>query len=440
MTVSVETLGGLERKLIISVPSEKLESEIESRLKNLAHKVKIDGFRPGKVPFSVVKKRYSDSVRHEVVRDQIQETLYEALSEKKLVPADTPNIEAEEIAEGKDFVYSARFEVFPEFEVVELDNEEVEIITSEVSDADIDTMIENLREQNMTWTEVERKTQLKDKVTINFEGFLDGVAFDGGKAENQELVLGSKTMIPGFEDGIVGHTIGEDFEINTKFPEGYASTELAGKDAVFKIKITKIQEGQLPELNDEFVKNFNITSGGVDALKLEIKQSMVRELDRRVSSINREKIFDKVLLKNDFEIPASLVEKEIGHLKHQMYHKLFGHEHSDNETIPDFPRELFEAQAVNRVKLSLLFSEYVKKHEIKVDSVRVDAMIDKLASAYDNPDSVREFYRNNSQKLEDIEGFVMEEMVADQMVSCATIVPKLLGYQEVMNHNQTEEV
>lgn len=439
MAVSVETLNGLERKLTVSVPTAKLEDEVEKRLKKLVSKVKIDGFRPGKVPFSEVKKRYSDSVRYEVMRDLIQSSLYEALNEQKLIPANTPTIEPEELVAGKDLQYSATFEIFPEFEIVELDGQEVKIISSEVKDSDIDSMIENLREQNKVWTEVQKDAELNDKVVIDFEGFLDGVAFDGGKAKDFELILGSGSMIPGFEDGIKGAKLDQEFEINTTFPADYNHEVLAGKEALFKITLKKVMQGELPDLDDEFAKSFNIKSGGMEALRKDIKENMTRELDRQVSSKNRESIFDALLKENNFDLPLSLIDDEIENLKHQMYHRIYGHEHKENEVIPDFPRELFEEQAKKRVKLGLLFSEFVKKHEIKVDSAQVDAMIDKLASAYEKPESVHSWYKGNKKRLEEIEGLVLEELVADKIVANANIIQLALDYQEVVNPKQDEE-
>ncbi|MDF1756892.1 MAG: trigger factor [Legionellaceae bacterium] len=439
MAVSVETLDGLERKITISVPAAKMEEEIQTRLKGMVGKVKIDGFRPGKVPFSEVKKRYSESVRYEVMKELIQSTLYESLAEQNLIPANTPSIEPDEYVAGNDLTYSAIFEVFPSIEISELDGEEVEIVSSEVKDADIDKMVDGLREQHKVWSEVEKDADTDDKVVIDFEGFVDGVAFEGGKGEDFELVLGSGSMIPGFEDGIKGAKINKETEIKVTFPEEYNHPDLAGKDATFKITVKKVMTGDLPELDDSFAEKFNVSKGGMEALRKDIKDNMTRELDRRVSSKNREAIFDAILEKHSFELPSSLIDKEIEHLKHEMYHKVFGNEHSDDEQIPDFPREMFEEQAQRRVKLGLLFSEYVKIHEITVDTARVDAMIEKLASAYEHPEEVHTWYRSNKQRLEEVEGLVMEEMVADKIVGSASIVQSVLDYQEIVNPKTEEE-
>lgn len=433
MQVSVETLKGLERKVTISVPAEKVEEEVGLRLRNLARKVKVDGFRPGKVPMNVVEKRFSDSVRQEVARDMVQSTLYEALKNNELIPAGSPYIEPEQVERGKDFKYTAMFEVFPEISINELNQAEVEIVHSEVKDADVKEMLEKLREQNKDWKDVSRAVANGDKVVIDFEGFLGEKPFEGGSANDYELTLGSGSMIPGFEEGLVGSKINKPFDITVNFPEDYGHKELAGKEARFNVTVKKIMEGQLPELNDAFAEKFNINEGGIEALKLDIKQNMERELERRVSSGNREKIFDKLMELNTFDLPASLIDQEIEHLKHEMYHRVFGHEHSDNEKIPDFPRELFEEQAKRRVHLGLLFSEYVKKHEMIVDNSRVDAMIEKFANAYESPDELRAWYKQDKERLAEIEALVMEEMVSEKILADGKTVKKTLGYDAVMN-------
>lgn len=433
MQVSVESLQGLERKITVSVPSQKVEEEVSLRLRNLARKVKMDGFRQGKVPLDLVNKRYSHDVRNEVTREMVQSTLFEALKEKDLVPAGMPEVEPLQIEEGKDFEYSAKFEVLPEIKINELNKAEVESVHAEVKDKDVNDMIEKLREQNKNWKEVDRAAKDADKVVIDFEGFVDDKAFQGGAAKGHELILGSKSMIPGFEEGIIGHKKEKAFDINVEFPADYGHAELAGKKSVFKITIHAIFEGVLPALDDEFAAKFNLKEKGMDALKKDIKENMERELERRVSSMNREKAFDKLLELNPIDLPNTMVDSEIGHLKHEMYHRLFGNEHSDNEQIPDFPRELFEEQAKRRVHLGLLFSEYVKLHKLTADKARVDAMIDKLASAYEHPEELKAWYQGNKEHLAEIEALVTEEVVAEKINENAKVVKKAMSYDEVMN-------
>tara|TARA_Y100000588_G_C14169578_1_gene888506 strand:- start:148 stop:1479 length:1332 start_codon:yes stop_codon:yes gene_type:complete len=436
MQVSVETLNGLERKVTVSVPSDKIEEEVSLRLKNLARKVKIDGFRPGKVPMTEVKKRYSGSVLEEVARDMVQSTLFEALQKEDLVPAGYPAIEPEQIELGKEFRYNAKFEIYPEIEIKELDQDKVESVKAEVKPKDVTSMIEKLQEQHKEWVEVQRPVQEGDQVVMDFEGYVDGEAFEGGTANDFELVIGSGSMIPGFEDGLKGAEIGKTADLKVTFPKDYGHEKLAGQDAVFKTTVKKVSEGKLPELDKAFAEKFNVKEGGINALKKDIKENMQRELERRISSMNRENAFNVLLEKNEFDIPASLIDKEIDNLKHEMFHRIFGPNHSDNEKIPDFPREMFEEQATKRVKLGLLFSEYVKKHELKVDKERVDATIEKMASAYESPEDLKKWYAEDDKRTAEVEALVMEEMVAEKVLDNAEIVEKTMNYDEVMNPQQ----
>lgn len=439
MQVSVETLKGLERKVTVSVPKEKIEEEVSLRLRNLARKVKVDGFRPGKVPFSLVESRYSDSVRMEVARDMVQSTLFDALQKHDLVPAGYPDVELEQVEKDKDFKYSAMVEVMPVFEVTELNQSPVELTKSAIADKDVTAMLDKLREQNKEFHEVNRAVKNGDKIVFDFEGFLEDKPFEGGAAEGHELVIGSGAMIPGFEEGIIGGKKDKPFEIKVTFPADYGHPPLAGKEATFKITLHKVMEGKLPELDAAFAEKFNITEGGIEALTKDIKDNMTRELERRVSIMNREKLFDKLMEVNIIDLPSSLIDKEIEHLKHEMYHRLFGHEHKENEQIPDFPRELFEEQAKRRVHLGLLFSEYVKKHQIVPATDKVNAMIEKLASAYETPDELRAWYQGSKEHMAEIESLVMEEMVADKIAEDAKLKYKNKDYDSVMNPKKDTE-
>lgn len=355
------------------------------------------------------------------------------------MPAGYPHVEPLEIEPGKDFKYTAVFEVMPVFEVAELNQAQVDLIRSEVTDKDVDNMIEKLREQNKEWHEVTHAVKNGDKVVIDFQGFLDDKPFEGGSAEGYELVIGSGSMIPGFEDGVVGGKIDKPFDIKVNFPEDYGHKDLAGKEATFKITIKKVMEGKLPALDDAFAEKFNIKEGGIESLKKDIRENMARELERRVSMMNREKLFDALMSVNNVELPLALIDKEIEHLKHDMYHRLFGHEHKDDEKIPDFPRELFEEQAKRRVHLGLLFAEYVKKHEIVADNDKVNAMIDKFASAYESPDELRAWYQSSKEHMAEVEALVMEDMVADKIAEDAKLKYKNMDYDSVMNPKKGTE-
>ena len=440
MQVSVETLNGLERKLTISVPSEKIEAEVNLRLRKMAPKAKVHGFRAGKVPATLIKQRYSDGVRQEVALEMVQSTLFDALKNNDLSPAGNPTIDPQPIVAGSDFTYIATFEIFPKIQVNELtENEKVNIVHAEVAESDLTKMLENLRSQNKDWVSVSRAVQTGDKVVIDFKGFLGDEAFEGGSAKHYALEIGSGALIPGFEEGLIGAEKGEPFDIQVKFPDDYKNSELAGKDARFEINLVDVLEGHLPALDEAFAEKFNIKSGGMDALKKDIKENMERELERRVGSMNRNSIFDALLEKNKFDVPTVLVDQEIDHLKHEMYHQIFGHEHADDEKIPDFPRVLFEEKARHRVQLGLLFSEYVKKHEIMVEPARVDAMIEKLASAYEDPAELQNWYKESKERRAEIEALAMEEVVSEKIIAVACAVEKMMTYDEVVNPEKTKE-
>lgn len=439
MQVKVETKG-LERKLTVSVPTEKLEEELSSRLKDLARKAKVAGFRPGKVPLNVIKSRFSETVLEDVARDLVQPTLLEALKEKDLVPAGSPYVQPEQVESGKDFIYTATFEVFPEIHVNELEKTtQIDVIRATITDSDVDKVLEKLREQNREWKEVARPVVQGDKVIIDFQGFLGDKPFEGGEAKGSELIIGSGSMIPGFEEQLIGAEQNKPFEITLNFPKNYAHKELADQEATFKVTVQKIMEGELPALDEAFAEKFDIKEGGIEGLKKAIRKDMERELDRRLRSINREKIFNALLKINLFEIPNSLIEQEIAHLKHEMYHRIFGPEHKDNEKIPDFPRKLFENRAKHRVQLGLLLSEYLKKHELAVEKEQVDAMIDKLSDAYEKPEELRAWYRESKERMVEIETLATEELIAEKIGEHATLVEKHLSYEEVMQHKEEIE-
>lgn len=436
MQVSVETLEGLERKLTVLLPAEKIDEEVDVRIKKLARTTKMNGFRPGKAPMHEVIKRYSSDVRQEVARELVQSSLYEAIAGQDLTPAGYPTVDLLEIEEGKDLKYTAHFEVYPDVEIHELDKVDIEIVQSKVSAADVDKMIQDLRKQNQDFVSVDRTVADGDRVTLDFEGFVDGEAFEGGRAEGYTIVIGSNSMIPGFEAGIIGAKTDKPFEINVTFPVDYNHAPLAGKESLFKITVTGVEEGQLPELDDDFVEKFGIKEGGIDALKKDIQDNMTRMLERQVSSMNRETIFTKLLEKNPVVLPKALVDDEIADLKHEMFHRVFGSKHTENEKIPDFPRELFEEQAKRRVQLGLVFSEYVKKHELLVDQTRIDAMIDKMSGAYEDADELRKHYRNNKKQMEQLEALVLEEMVAEKILATMNVKEKAMDYDSVVNPNK----
>ena len=433
MQVSLETLSELDRKLIISLADNDIQTEVDIRLKNLAPKVQIQGFRPGKVPMKEVKQRFSGRVREEVVRDLMQKSLQEAIESKELKLASYPKINVNSGIDKGDFCFEAIIQVYPEVSIKELNGCDIEVVEAAVEDADLTHMLDQLRNQHKSWKEEARAAKEGDQVEIDFKGFIDNQAFQGGEAKNFKLVLGDKKMIPGFETAIEGHKAGETFDIEVTFPAEYGQEELAGKAARFEIHLHKVESGELPELNDEFADKVGIKDG-VEGLKKDIRQNMQRELKKKVSQINRKAVFDKFIETNPLTLPTDLVDIEIKNLQHELYHRVFGREHKANDKMPDFPRELFVDEASRRVHLSLLYAEYVKLHQLQVAQERVHELLDEIVAAYEDSKEAKEWYLADINRMADLENLLLEEAVADKILESAKSVLKKLNFRETMEY------
>ena len=361
MQVVLESPSALERQFTITIPTGDVETEFEAKLAETAKRVRIDGFRPGKVPAKVVRQRYGQAIRQEIVSDLMEKSLGEALSEHDVKPIGQPKIDDVKFEEGSDFSFKATFEVFPELDPILVDGDEIEQTTCKVGAADIKEMIATLREQRKSWKESARAASKEgDRVTINFEGFVDGEAFDGGKGEDHALVLGSGAMIPGFEDGIVGMKKGDSRDIEVTFPEDYQAEELKGKAATFKIEVTKLERGELPTVDEAFIQSFGVESGDEKDFKAELKEQMQRELSLTLKNMNKTKVFDVLLEKNaDTPVPESAIKSEIHTLKHQAVERFGGGQQFDPHQLPD---ELFAEQAERRVRLGILLGATVSNY------------------------------------------------------------------------------
>ncbi|USD36649.1 MULTISPECIES: trigger factor [Ferrimonas] len=433
MQVSFETLEGLERRLTITVEAAEFEPKVTEKMKAEAKRVRLDGFRPGKVPVSVFKKRYGAAIRQETMGELMQQKFFEAIVEQKLNPAGAPRFEVIASNEGEDLQFAALFEVYPEVELQGLSDIEIEKPVCEVTDADVDTMIETLRTQHATFEAAEREAADSDKVKLDFEGSIDGEAFEGGKSEGFELVLGSGRMIPGFEDGILGKKAGEEFSIDVTFPEEYHAENLKGKVAQFAIKLHSVDAQVLPELNDEFVAKFGIEEGGLDALKAEIRKNMERELTQALKAKVKEQALDGLLKANEIDVPKPLVEGEINVLRQQAMQR-FGNQQAQN--MPELPAELFTEQAERRVRVGLLLGEVIKQKELKVEDERVNALIASMASAYEDPQEVVEYYNNNQEMMQNMRNVALEEQAVDALMADAKVSDKEVNFQEFMNQQQ----
>ena len=436
MQVVLESPSALERQFTITIPTGDVETEFEAKLAETAKRVRIDGFRPGKVPAKVVRQRYGQAIRQEIVSDLMEKSLGEALSEHDVKPIGQPKIDDVKFEEGSDFSFKATFEVFPELDPILVDGDEIEQTTCKVGAADIKEMIATLREQRKSWKESARAASKGgDRVTINFEGFVNGEAFDGGEGVDHALVLGSGAMIPGFEDGIVGMKKGDSRDIEVTFPEDYQAEELKGKAATFKIEVTKLERGELPTVDEAFIQSFGVESGDEKDFKAELKEQMQRELSLTLKNMNKTKVFDVLLEKNaDTPVPESAIKSEIHTLKHQAIERFGGGQQFDPHQLPD---ELFTEQAERRVRLGILLGATVKKLGLAADPDRVRALIDEMAAAYDDAEQVVNFYYSNDENLKQVEALAVEEQVAEKLLESARGKTIDMSYADVMKSRQS---
>ncbi len=433
MQVSVETTSNIERRMTIGVPAQEIDQAVQKRLQETARTVRLNGFRPGKVPMSVVKRRFGDSIRQEIVGEVMRDNYIKALQEQDVNPAGWPRFEPKTMEEGKDLEFVAIFEVLPEIELGDLSKVEVEKPVSEVTDKDIDTMIDNLRRQQATMKEVKRKSKNKDVVTIDFKGSIDGEEFEGGSAEGHRLTLGSGQMIPGFEKGIVGGKAGEELEIDVEFPADYHNEDLAGKPAKFAITIHKVEEPQLPELDQEFFKRFGIEAEDEAAFREEVKKNMERELKQAVSNKIKNDVVEGLLATTELDIPSALVDQEIDRLRQDAVQRFGG-----QVDFQQLPKEIFEDQAKRRVKTGLLFQEVVKKNDLKADDAKVEEKIQEIASTYEQPDEVIAHFSSNPDQKAQVESSVLEDAVVDHVLAQAKVTEKKMKYEEAVAAGQQQ--
>ncbi len=431
MQVSVESGEGLERKLTVQVPAETIDKEVESRLNSMCSRVKVDGFRPGKVPLKVVKQQYGVSVLQEVVGEVMQNSLRDAVIQESLNLAGDPAVESKPLEAGQPLEFTATFEVYPEITLVDCATLKVERATAEVTDEDVAKMIDTLLKQRTTYDDVDRVSQQGDQMIINFNGSVDGEAFDGGQADSVPVVIGSNSMIPGFEEQLVGKSANDEFKFEVTFPDDYHAEDLKGKLATFDTKVITVGEPVVPEINDEFAKSFGVEDGSIDTLRSDIRQNMERELSNKLQESLKKNVMDKLLEANEVLVPTALIEHECENLQKQM---------SDAGQLQggmSLPKELFEGEAKRRVGLGLVMSEVIKSAGLKPDAARVEAKIRDIAQTYEDPQEVINHYSNNPQLKQGIEGLVMEEMVVDWIVEQATVSESPTSFHATMNPEKT---
>jgi trigger factor len=428
MQVSVESTSSIERRMTIGVPAEKVDQEVEQRLQKTAKTARINGFRPGKVPVKVVKKRYGQGVRQEVIGELMRNSYVEALTQENVNPVGYPRFEPKNIEEGKDLEFVAIFEVYPEIEVADLSAISLEMPTAEIKDKDIKTMIDTLRRQHGTLKSVKRKSKKKDLLTLDYVGYQDGEAFQGGTGKDQKITLGSGQMIPGFEDGLIGSKAGESVTLELTFPEDYANEELSGKDVKFEIDVKTVEDNVLPEMNEEFFTKYGVDCKTEEDFKAEVVKNMNRELSNAVSGKLKQQIVDGLLANNDIDIPASMVEEEINRMKQEAVKQFGGNQQLDPAQLPS---ELFKDQAETRVKTGLLFAAIVKGNEITADADAVEAKVQELAGAYESPEEVIAYYGQPENRAQ-VEAVVVEDTVVELVTSKAKTKKVKMSYEDAV--------
>jgi trigger factor len=430
MQVSVETTSGLERRMTVEVPEERIEKEVQRRLQHLARTTNLKGFRPGKVPMKVVASRFGNDVRQEVISEVIQSTFYEAASQEKLTPAGLPQIEPKSLDAGKAVEYVATFEVMPEFEAASLDGVTFEKQVARIGDADLDKMLNTLREQRTEWVAVEREAKEGDRVIVDFKGTIDGEEFTGNEGKQVPLTLGGKRMIEGFEEGLTGIKAGEERTLDLTFPEEYANKELAGKAVQFAVSVSAVEEAHLPEIDDAFVAGFGVTEGGVEAFRKEVSDNMEREMNESVASKLKQKVMDKLIEINEVEIPRALIDNESQALARQMQQNM--HVPAGKQGA-DLDPSVFEEQARRRVTLGLILSDLIKKNGLKASEELLRAKVESIAASYERPDDVVKWYFADRNRLGEIESLVLEDLVVDWVLENSEVTEVESSFDEIMN-------
>lgn len=411
----------------VQVPAERVEKAVDERLQRMSRTVRLKGFRPGKVPVKVVRQQFGQQVRQEVLGDVMQSTFNEAVVQEKLTPAGGPRIEPINLEQGADLKYRAIFEVLPQIEIKGVESLNVERPAATVSTADVDAMIQNLREQRPSYSEVEREAQDTDRVTIDFEGTIDGTPFEGGKAESFPVDLGAGRMLADFEAGLRGAKAGDKKDIELTFPANYAAN-LAGKQAKFAVTVHKVEERQLPELNDEFAKVYGVEEGGIERLRSEVQENMERELNEAIKARVKKQILDGLLDSNPIELPKSMVDAQVRELQLDAARRMGAR---DASQIP--PPDGFQDPARRRVALSLLIGEIIRNANIQVDQAQVQTRFEELAAQYPDQGQALQQYRANPQFRRQMEAAVLEDQVIDWLTQRAQVADKPSTFKEIMN-------
>lgn len=429
MQVSVEATNKLERRVTVVVPPEKLDEAFDKHIAKLSKTVKVNGFRSGKVPLEYVKQMYGDTARKEALSEVIQTSLYAAINSEKLNPVGVPMVEPKEVVPGQPLEFVATFEVFPEVTNVNFELTAIDKQMATITEQDIDTVLNHLKQQHTTWNVVNRPAALNDQVIIDFRGSMEGKVFQGGEAHDYPIVLGSKTMIPGFEEGIIGMQAKEERIVPVAFPDNYHAKEFAGKPAEFAITLIRVSEPKVPEVNEAFARKLGVKTGLVDDLRGEVRKNLERELDRVIKAKLKKQVFDALIAQNPLDIPKALIEREAKRIHDELHphHAGEDHGHSAEEMAT------FNDAAKRNVILGVLVAQMLKQRKIIPNKERTDAYIEHLSSMYENPAEVAKWYASNKRAMAEIEMQVLEEQLVDKLLENVQVTEKMMSYNELIH-------
>lgn len=440
MDVSIETTSGLERRMTVRVPAERFETEVTSRLKQTAKQVRLPGFRPGKVPLREVQRRFGPGVRQEVAGEIMQSSFFEAVQSESLRPAGPPSLQPGELEGADAFEFTATFEVFPEVEIGDLASIEVKRPVAELTDSDVDDMIERLRDQRRRFEAREgRAAEDGDQLKIDFRGFLadeegafaeDAEPFEGGSAEGAEIIIGSGRMIPGFEDELKGLTAGDEKTFEVTFPDDYGAEHLKGRKARFEVKVTEVAESVMPEVDDEFIAEFGVEDGGMEAFRAEVLENMTRELRTATRTYLKNQVLDALAgMHQEVTLPHSMVHEEVHRAQHEMAQQFGGGNQIDPHQLP---AELFRDQAERRVRLGLVLNRIIEQESLEPDAERVEALLEDIAAPYGEPEQVKAWYHSQPEQMQQLRSAAVEDQVIDLVLERAKVEEETSTYDDVL--------
>lgn len=433
MQVSVESNSELKRTMTVVVPQVEIDEAIKKRLDDAKRNVRLDGFRAGKVPMHVVKSKFGKSIKAEALSEITQSSFYKAVMQEKIQPASAPVITPNEDRTEEGFEFSASFEVYPEVKVNPLEDLEIETVSAEVAESDVDEMIEKLRSQKSDWKEIDSKSEDGNRVVISFDGLVNDKPVSEERITGFPVILGSKSMIEGFEENLTAVSAGDKVSFDAQFPEDYAEKDFAGQTGHFNVEVEKVEASELPEVNAEFVKGFGVEDGDLKKFREDLIDNMKTELEQTLAGKRKECVMDAIIASNELTVPEAMVDAEINQMITSFNEKAA---QAQQPAQPDLPKELFEVQATKRVQLGMLLSEVIKENELKADGDRVRAKIESFAKSYPTPEDVVNWYYSNQEELNKVENLVLEDQLVDFVLEKAKSTEKAVSFEEVMGEKK----